>query len=148
MAARTRSTASPTRSCSEDASATTLFDRLQVEGGLAWTKINRPPEIVESLFGLSLEAEEFDLLFYDFGLTFEILPGRQMVPYATGGAGSSISEGRSELTFNYGAGTMLYLSKKWAMRWEVRAFRFDSGTDDARVSNSNIAFTFGTGVLF
>jgi hypothetical protein len=34
-----------------------IFDRLQAEGGLAWTHVRRPAEIVESLFQLSLEAE-------------------------------------------------------------------------------------------
>ena len=40
-----------------------VFDRLQAEAGLAWTHINRPAEIVESLFGLTLEAETFHMLF-------------------------------------------------------------------------------------
>ena len=125
-----------------------VFDRLQAEVGLGWTHVSRPAEIVESLFGLSLEAEDFHMAFYDLGLTFEVLPGRQMVPYVTGGVGSTIAEGRSEASFNYGAGTMLFLSKRSAMRWEVRAHNFHSGSEGARVSNNNIAFTLGTSLLF
>lgn len=125
-----------------------VFDRLQAEVGLGWTHVTRPAEIVESLFGLSLEAEDFHMAFYDLGLTFEVLPGRQMVPYVTGGVGSTIAEGRSEASFNYGAGTMLYLSKRTAMRWEVRAYNYHSGSEGARVSNNNIAFTLGTSLLF
>jgi hypothetical protein len=34
------------------------------EGGVGWTRVHRPAEIVESLFDLSLEAEDFDMLFY------------------------------------------------------------------------------------
>ena len=125
-----------------------VLDRLHAEVGVGWTHVVRPAEIVESLFGLTLEAEKFHMAFYDLGLTFEVMPGRQMVPFLTGGAGSSIMQGRSELAYNYGAGTMLYLSKKHAMRWEVRSYRFHSGPEDARTSNTNIAFTFGTSLLF
>jgi hypothetical protein len=125
-----------------------VLDRLQADVGLAWTHVTRPAEIVESLFDLSLESEKFDMAFYDLGLTYEIMPGRQMVPFVTGGIGSSIMQGRSELSYNYGAGTMLYFTKKNAMRWEVRSYRFTSGDDDARSSNTNIAFTLGTFVLF
>src|SRR5262249_41649866 len=99
-------------------------------------------------FDLELEAEKFHMAFYDLGLTFEVLPGRQMVPFVTGGAGSSLMQGRSELRFNYRAGTMLYLSKPNPLRWEVRSYRFTSGSDDARQTNTNIAFTLGTSLLF
>lgn len=125
-----------------------IFDRLQAEGGVAWTRVRRPAEIVESLFDLSLEAEDFHMLFYHLILTYELLPGRQMVPYLTGGVGSSIMRGETEASFNYGAGTMLYLSKRTAVRWEVRSYRFKSGSDDARVDNNNVEFTMGTTFLF
>ncbi len=125
-----------------------VFDRLQAEGGLAWTHVRRPAEIVESLFDLSLEAEDFHMLFYQLSLNFEILPGRQMVPYVTGGLGSTIMRGETEPSWNFGAGTMLYLSKRTAVRWEVRDYRFKSGSDDARVENNNVEFTMGTTLLF
>jgi outer membrane beta-barrel protein len=121
---------------------------VQAEVGVAWTQVNRPAEIVESLFDLSLEAEKYDMGFYDLGLTFEVLPGRQMVPYVTGGVGSALMQGRSEASFNYGAGTFLFLNKKTLTRWEVRDYRFSSGPPEARRSNNNIAFTFGTSILF
>jgi hypothetical protein len=35
-----------------------------------------------------------------------------------------------------------------ATRWEVRDFRFTSGSDDSRVSNNNIEFTLATNFLF
>lgn len=125
-----------------------VLDRLQADAGLAWTHVNRPAEIVEELFGLTLEEEDFDMLFYDLGATFEILPGRQMVPFVTGGVGSSIMLGRAEPSFNYGAGTLLFLAKRTTVRWEVRGYRFISGSDNARVNNNNIAFTIGTSLLF
>ena len=125
-----------------------VFDRLQAEAGLAWTHINRPAEIVETLFGLTLEAEKFHMLFYSLNLTYEVLPGRQMVPFVTLGAGTAIMRGETEPAFNFGAGTMLYLSKRLAMRWEVRDYRFSTGNGTSRVSNDNIEFTLGTNYLF
>jgi len=125
-----------------------VFDRIQAEAGLAWTHINRPAEIVESLFGLTLESEKFHMLFYSLNLTWEVLPGRQMVPFVTVGAGSAIMRGETEPAFNFGAGTMLFLSKRMAMRWEVRDYRFSTGNGTSRVSNDNIEFTLGSAYLF
>jgi outer membrane beta-barrel protein len=125
-----------------------IFDRLQAEAGVAWTHIVRPAEIVESLFGLTLEEEDFHMLFYHLDLIYEILPGRQMVPFASAGVGSSIMQGETEPSFNFGAGTTLFLSKRTAMRWEFRTYRFQSGPPDARFSNNNIEFTIGTVFLF
>jgi outer membrane beta-barrel protein len=125
-----------------------VFDRLQAEAGLGWTHVRRPAEIVESLFGLTLEAEDFHMLFYHLNLTWEILPGRQMVPFVGLGVGSSIMQGETEPSVNFGAGTTLFLSKRTAVRWEFRDYRFQSGPDDARVTNDNIEFTLGTVFLF
>lgn len=125
-----------------------VFDFLEVEGGVSWTHINRPAEVVESLFNLRLEAEEFHMLYYNLGLRLELLPGRQMVPYLVGGAGASILEGRTESSWNYGGGTALFLTKTTATRWELRSYRFDAGFDRARRTNHNIEFSFGTSVLF
>ncbi len=125
-----------------------VFDRVQAEAGLAWTHIDRPREIVESLFGLTLEAEKFHMLFYSLNLTWEVLPGRQMVPFVTVGVGSAIMQGETEPAFNFGAGTTLFLSKRLATRWEVRDYRFRTGNGTSRVSNDNIEFTLGTAYLF
>ena len=125
-----------------------VFDRLQVETGAGWTHVHRPAEIVESLFGLSLEADDFDMLFYHLNTTFEFLPGRQMVPFVTGGVGASILQGRSETSVNFGAGTTLFLSKKSGMRWEARDYVFHSGTNEARRLHHNIEFSIGTLLLF
>jgi outer membrane beta-barrel protein len=125
-----------------------VFDRLQVETGAAWTHVHRPAEIVESLFGLTLEAEDFHMLFYHLNTTFEFLPGRQMVPFVTGGVGASIMQGRTEASFNFGAGTTLFLSRRSGMRWEARDYVFHSGTDNARRLHHNIEFSIGTLMLF
>lgn len=125
-----------------------VFDRVQAEAGLSYTHINRPAEIVESLFGLTLEAEKFHMLFYNLNLTYEILPGRQMVPFVTVGVGSSIMRGDTEPSFNFGAGTQLFLSKRTATRWEVRNYRFSTGAGTSRESDSNIEFSLATSYLF
>lgn len=125
-----------------------VFDRLQVEGNVAWTHVKRPAEIVESLFDLTLEAEDFHMVFYHLSTTFEILPGRQMVPFVSAGVGSSIMQGDTETSFNFGAGTQLFLSKHSAMRWEVRDHQFKFGTGASRRTDNNIEFTLGSSVLF
>jgi len=125
-----------------------VFDRFLVETGAGWTHVHRPAEIVESLFGLSLEADDFDMLFYHLNASFEFLPGRQMVPFVTGGVGASILQGRSEPSVNFGAGTTLFLSKKSGMRWEARDYVFHSGTNEARRLHHNIEFSIGTLILF
>ena len=125
-----------------------VFDRLQFEAGLSWTHVRRSPEVVESLFGLSLEAEDFNMAFYNLNATWELLPGRQMVPYVSAGVGSTIMLGRSEPSLDFGAGTKMFLSRRSAMRWEVRDYRFKTGPDAARVTNHNIEFTLCTEYLF
>jgi len=125
-----------------------VFDRLTVEGGLSWTHVHRPAEIVESLFGLSLEAEDFHMMFYHFMATYELLPGRQMVPYLSAGVGSSIMRGESEPSLNFGAGTTMYLSRRTAVRWEVRDYRFKTGAANTRQTHHNVELTLGSVYLF
>jgi len=124
-----------------------IFDFINVEGGVAWTHVTRPAEIVESLFDLTLEAEDFHMLFYDMNANVEMLPGRQLVPYATGGIGSSILRGETETSWNFGAGVLCFVRKKVGMKWEFRNYRFQSGSENARRDNSNYTFTMGTTFL-
>jgi outer membrane beta-barrel protein len=121
-----------------------VFDRVTFEGGLSWTKVNRPEEIVESLFGLRLEAERFDMLAYEMNVGFDVLPGRQIAPYLSGGIGSSIFEGRTEPSVNVGGGAIVFVGKNLGLRWDVRNYRFDSGAGNARRGNNNISVTLGT----
>ncbi len=125
-----------------------LFEFVSVEGGLAWTHVTRPAEIVEDLFGLTLVEEDFHMLYYALNVNLKLLPGRQMVPYLTGGVGTTIMRGETESGFNFGAGTTLHLSRHTAMRWEFRDYRFDSGSGAARRRNNNVEFSLGTMLLF
>jgi outer membrane beta-barrel protein len=124
-----------------------VFDRVVAEAGVSWTHVRRPAEIVESLFGLTLEAEDFSMLFYHLNATWELLPGRQMVPYVGAGMGSALMLGRSTPSWNFGAGTRLFLSRKTAMRWDVRDFRFTDHTTSAARTNNNVEFTLGTEIV-
>ena len=124
-----------------------LLDFLEVEGGVSWTQVRRPREVVESLFDLELEAEKFSMLFYQMNLRLELLPGRRMVPFLTGGVGTSLLLGKSESGSNFGAGTLLFFNKRTAMRWECRDYRFHSGVGASRRFNNNLEFSLGTAFL-
>jgi hypothetical protein len=124
-----------------------LLDFLQIEGGASWTQIHRPQEIVESLFDIRLEEEQFDMLYYHLNATAEILPGRQMVPFVTAGGGASIFQGEAEPGYNVGVGTMIYVGQSRAVRLELRNYRFQSGSGNARRTNNNFEFTFGAVAL-
>jgi outer membrane beta-barrel protein len=125
-----------------------LLEYLGVEGNLGWTHVQRPSEIVESLFGLVLEEEDFHMLYYALNVNVKILPGRQMVPYVTIGAGSAIMEGLTESGLNYGAGLNFFVSHKTAVSFEFRSYAMSSGTAEARRDNTNFEFSVGTTFLF
>src|SRR5260221_68463 len=108
------------------------LERFQLEAGAAWTHARGPAELVQSPLGPSIAADDFRLLFYQFNATWEFLPGREVVPFATAGAGASLLEGRRESSFNVGAGTALYLTPRAGMRWQGRDYVFHSGPGSAR----------------
>ena len=121
---------------------------LDVQGSLRWTHVSRPAEIVESLFGLALEEEEFHMLSYALNVNLRVLPGRQMVPYLTVGTGSSIMEGMTEASINYGAGINFFVKRQTAVAFDVRTFAMETGSVDARRKSTNFEFTVGLSHLF
>jgi len=125
-----------------------VFEMIEVEGSVGWTHVVRPAEIVESLFDLALEEEEFHMLFYAMNLNLKLLPGRQMVPFLTIGAGSTIMQGETETSLNYGLGTEVFVQKRLACRFEFRNYGFDSGSSEARRDNMNFEFSVGATLLF
>jgi len=124
-----------------------LFEFVEVEGSVGFTHVVRPAEIVESLFGLTLEEEDFYMLYYAMNMTWKILPGRQLVPFVTGGAGSSIMQGETETSFNYGIGADFFVKKSTAVRFEYRNYMFDSGVSETRRDNLNFEFSVGVTYL-
>jgi outer membrane beta-barrel protein len=125
-----------------------LFEFIEVEGSFGWTHVVRPAEIVESLFELTLEEEDFHMVYYAFNMNLKVLPGRQIVPFITGGAGSSIMEGSTEASYNFGLGCDTFVRKTVAVRFEFRDYTFESGTSEARRENTNFEFSVGTTLLF
>jgi len=70
------------------------------------------------------------------------------VPYVSAGVGTSILRGESEPSINFGAGTTMYLSRRTAVRWEVRDYRFATGSAGTRHTNHNVELTLGSLYLF
>jgi hypothetical protein len=120
-----------------------VLEFIELEGSVGWTHIVRPAEIVESLFDLALEEEDFEMVFYALNANVILLPGRQMVPFLTGGAGSSIAEGETETSYNFGIGADVFVQKTTAVRFEFRNYRFDYGTAESRKEASNFEFSVG-----
>jgi len=125
-----------------------LFEFVEVEGSVGWTHIVRPAEIVESLFDLTLEEEDFHMVYYAMNVNVKLLPGRQIVPFVTGGGGSSIMQGTTEASYNFGAGCDTFIKKTVAVRFEFRNYNFESGADESRRDNTNFEFSVGTTLLF
>jgi outer membrane beta-barrel protein len=125
-----------------------VFEYVEVEGSVGWTHVVRPAEIVESLFDLTLEEEDFHMLFYAVNLNLKLLPGRQVVPFLTGGGGSSIMQGETEASYNFGAGCDFFARKTAAFRFEFRTYNFDSGVSESRRDNTNFEFSVGSTFLF
>ena len=125
-----------------------LLEYVGLEGTVGWTHVVRPAEIVESLFDLALEEENFHMLYYALSLDLKLLPGRQMVPFLTVGAGSAIMQGESEAVLNYGAGIDFFVRKSTAAVFAFRSINMDSGTGNARRGNTNYEFSVGSTFLF
>jgi len=125
-----------------------LFEFVEVEGSVGWTHVVRPAEIVESLFDLTLEEENFYMVYYAMNANFKLLPGRQIVPFVTGGAGSSIMEGSTEASYNFGLGCDTFIKKSAAVRFEFRDYTFHTGSAESRRENTNFEFSVGTTFLF
>lgn len=125
-----------------------VLEFVELEGSVTWTHVVRPAEIVESLFNLALEEEDFHMLYYAMNANIMLLPGRQMVPFLTVGAGSSIMQGETESSFNYGAGIYFFVRKAVAARFEFRDYSFESGAFNARRENTNFEISVGTTFLF
>jgi len=125
-----------------------LFEFAEVEGSVGWTHVVRPAEIVESLFGLTLEQEDFHMVYYAMNANIKLLPGRQIVPFVTGGAGSSIMQGSTEASYNFGIGCDTFIKKTAAVRFEFRDYTFHSGNAESRRENTNFEFSVGTTFLF
>jgi outer membrane beta-barrel protein len=122
--------------------------RFAFEAGVGYTGVKRTTYVLEQIFGLRLEEEDFDLFFYEAGVSMDILPGRRVSPFVTVGLGASMLDSRVEPTYAFGLGTKFFMSKRTALRWEMRDHRLKGGNRFTRFSGDNLEFSGGVEFLF
>ena len=125
-----------------------LTRRFAFEAGIGRTTVKRTTFVLERVFGLRLEEEHFDLFFYEAGLSADVLPGRRVTPFVTLGFGASVLDARVESTYAVGVGTRAFVSKRAALRWELRDHRLRGGNRFTRFSGDNLEFSGGAELLF
>jgi outer membrane beta-barrel protein len=122
--------------------------RFSFEAGAGYTTVTRTTFVLERVFGLRLEEEHFDLFFYEAGVSMDILPGRRVSPFITAGVGASVLDARVEPTYAIGLGTKAFITKRSALRWELRDHRMHGGNRFTRFSGDNLEFSGGVEFLF
>jgi hypothetical protein len=125
-----------------------LTRRFAFEVGLGYTRVVRTTYVLERIFGLRLEEEVFKMFFYEAGASMDILPGRRVTPFLSAAAGASVLEGHAEPTYTIGLGTKFFVSKRTALRWELRDHRMHGGNQFTRFSGDNLEFSGGCELLF
>jgi outer membrane beta-barrel protein len=125
-----------------------LTSRFAIEVGAGRTRIRRSTYVIEQIYNLRLEEEEFDVFFYEAGLNVDLLPGRRIAPFVAAGVGATILNARVEPTWSAAIGTRMFLARRAAVRWEVRDHRFESGNQFTRFQGDNIEFSGGLELLF
>jgi outer membrane beta-barrel protein len=125
-----------------------LTGRFAFEAGVGWTRVTRTTYVLERIFGLRLEEERFDLFFYEAGMTMDVLPGRRVTPFLSVGLGASVLNARVEPTYSLGLGTKAFLSRRIALRWELRDHRLQGGNQFTRFDGDNLEFSAGGFFLF
>jgi outer membrane beta-barrel protein len=125
-----------------------LTRRFAFEAGVGYTSVVRTTYVLERIFGLRLEQEKFDLLFYEVGGSMDILPGRRVTPFVTAGGGASVLNSHAEPTWVVGVGTKMFLVKRMALRWELRDHHMQGGNQFTRFAGDNLEFSGGAEWLF
>ena len=125
-----------------------LTRRFGFEAGAGFTRVVRTTYVLERIYGLRLEEENFELFFYEAGLSMDLLPGRRVTPFMTVGLGASVLNAAVEPTYAIGVGTKVFLSQRTAMRWEIRDHRLKGGNQFTRFSGDNLEFSGGIELLF
>lgn len=125
-----------------------LTNRFGFEAGVGYTSVVRTTYVLERIFGLRLEEERFDLFFYQAGLSMDVLPGRRVTPFVTAFLGASVLNAGVEPTWGLGLGTKAFVTKRLALRWEVRDHRMAGGNAFTRFAGDNLEFSSGVEMLF
>ncbi|UCE03591.1 MAG: hypothetical protein JSW67_05240 [Candidatus Latescibacterota bacterium] len=122
--------------------------RFTFEVAAGRTRVERNTFIIEQLFNLRIEEETFDVFFYEAGLNVHLLPRRRVVPFVGAALGATVLNSRVEPTWSLGIGTLAFVSRRIALRWEIRDHRLEAGNQFTRFTGDNIEFSAGTQVLF
>ena len=69
-------------------------------------------------------------------------------PFLSAAAGASVLEGHAEPTYTIGLGTKFFVSKRTALRWELRDHRMHGGNQFTRFSGDNAEFSGGCSCCF
>ena len=125
-----------------------ITSRFAFEAGVGWTSVMRSTYVIEQIYGLRLEEEEFDLFFYEAGGTMDILPNRRVTPFLSAAVGASVLNSRVEPTWAVGVGTKFFLTPRTGLRWELRNHRLHAGNQFTRFAGDNLEFSGGFEMLF
>ena len=125
-----------------------LSQRFAFEAGVGYTHVVRTTYVLERIYNLRLEEERFDLFFYHAGLSMDLLPGRRVTPFVAAAAGASVLDARVEPTWSLGVGTKAFLTRRLALRWELRDHRLRGGNRFTRFNGDNLEFSAGGEILF
>jgi hypothetical protein len=122
--------------------------RFSFEVAAGRTRVERNTFVIEELFNLRIEEETFDVFFYEAGLNVHVLPRRRVVPFVSAAIGATVLNSRVEPTWSVGIGTLAFVSRRIALRWEIRDHRLEAGNQFTRFTGDNIEFSAGTQLLF
>jgi hypothetical protein len=122
--------------------------RFTFEVGIGRTRIVRSTYVIEQLYNLRLEEEDFQVFFYEAGVAMDLLPGRRVAPFVAAGVGATILNARVEPTWSIALGTRAYLSRTFALRWEIRDHRLEAGNQFTRFQADNLEFSAGMELQF
>ena len=125
-----------------------LSPRVTFEVAVGRTRVRRSTFIIEQLFNLRIEEELFDVFYYEAGASYDILARRRVTPFVALGFGATILNARVEPTWSMAIGTRAFLTRRMALRWEIRDHRLEAGNQFTRFTGDNLEFSAGAEVLF
>ncbi len=125
-----------------------LSSRITFEAAVGKTRVRRSMFVLEQIYNLRLEETVFDVFYYEAGVSYDILARRRVTPFVALGAGATVLNARVEPTWSMAIGTRAFLTRRTALRWEIRDHRLKVGNQFTRFSGDNLEFSAGAEVLF
>ena len=125
-----------------------LSSHISFEVAAGRTRVRRSTFVIEQLFNLRIDEELFDVFYYEAGVSYDILARRRVTPFVALGFGATILNARVEPTWSMAIGTRAFLTRRTALRWEIRDHRLKAGNQFTRFTGDNLEFSAGAEVLF